>query len=378
MSQYQKIEVPLSLVTWSAGGKAAIDFGALQPQLAGRIAHVVGFKFVVAATPTLSSGTATPEELQGAVNSMVIKDGTGRMLFNGSFKSNRLQDALERGYLSAPEPDGAATTEAVHFERIFKLGPDSFFDGTDFVQPAAVFRGGSISFGFGALTDVDANCTALTLTVQPYVVCQLHDELILGALVERYESLYTNGQVIGAESLYTDVGLCDSATFGAIAAGDFANVTVIANGFTRDAIHVADLERMYHADKMTNSGLSLVHGEPRAATDDNPKVVSGTALAAAPAQISPVIWTPQNAKLSKLLYAAQPNIVLKWSGTQSTAYMLATRILPRTDSDFGKAIALCRSGLGINNVSGPVARTLSKADYKGPRRGYMPLKLKVG
>ena len=374
---YQKVEIPLSTVTFSAGGQSAIDFGTLQPQLAGRITHVAGIKFVVSATPTLSSGNATAEELQKAVRSLVVKDGTGRLLFNGSFASLRLAEALENGFLNAPEPDVAATTEAVNFVRELSMGPQAFVDHTDFVIPAAVFRGGSISFGFGALADVDAALTALTMTITPYVVCQLHDELILGAVVERYEQLLTNGQVIGAEALYAFIGLCNSGTFDAIAAGDFANVETIANGFNRQAIHVADLERMYHNDMQVPSGLAVVHGEPRAATDDNPKVISGTALAAASATMSPVVWAPRKAKLSKLIYSAQPNMVLKWSGSQATAYAITTRILPRQTADFGKAEGLIRAALGLS-VKSVEARTLSKDPYKGPRSAYMPLKLKVG
>lgn len=373
---YQKIEVPLSSASFSAGSTSVIDFGALQAQLAGRISHVAGFQFVVSATPTLSSGTATAEELQKAVRTLTIKDGTGRQLFNGSFASNRLQDALERGWLSAPEPDAAATTEAVNFERVFMLGPDGFADSADFVQPAALFRGGSITFSYGALTDVDSACTALTLTIQTYAVCQLHDEVILGALVDRFESALTNGQVLGTEGLYTELGLCNSSSFDAITAGDFANVTTIVNGFTRDAIHVADLERMYHAAKGVNS-LTPVHGEPRAATDDNPKVAAGTALAASSAFISPVIWSPKGTKISKLVYAAQPNLVMKWSGSQSAAYVLATRIVPRTASDVGKAESLIRAALSVG-FRDMAARTLSKASYQGPRKAYMPLKVKVG
>ena len=377
MNPYQKIEIPLQSVTFTAGSVSTIDFGALQPQLAGRIVHVSEFKFVVAATPTLSSGTATPEELQKAVRNLVVRDGTGRQLFNGSFASNRLQDGLERGFYNVPESDAAATTEAVYFQRSLGLAPRGFGEEVDFVQPAAVFRGGSMTFSFGALTDVDAACTALTLTIQPYAVCQLHDELILGTLVERFESVLNNGQVIGAEALYADLAICNSSTFDAITAGDFANVETIANGFSRQAIHVADLERMYHEDKNVPSGLTLIHGEPRAATDDNAKVISGTALAAASAIISPVIWAPKGAKISKLVYHAQPNLTLKWSGSQAAGYMLATRLVPRSASDFGKAESLIKTALSLN-IKSVNARTQSKEDYNGPRRAYMPLKCKVG
>jgi hypothetical protein len=373
---YQKIEVPLGTATFAAGAQVSLDLGQIQAQQAGRINHVSGFKFVVRATPTLSSGAATAEELQKAVRQLIVRDGTGRFLFNGSFASRRLQEAVEFGGLRSPEPDQAATTEAVNFQRVLPLAPGPFRDGDDFVQPAAVFRGGSMQFAFGALTDVDANCTALALTIYVYAICQLHDELIFGAQVERVEQLITNGQTLGAEALYAYLALCDSAALGAIAAGDFANVEVLANGFQRQAIHAADLERMYH-DDMGSGGFTLVKGEPLAATDDNPKVPAGTAIAAAPAQVSPIIWSPPGAKISKLVYHAMPNLVVKWSGSQGTAYALMTRLLPRSTADFGKAEALVKTALAVN-VRQVEARTASKAPYTGPRRAYMPLKLKVG
>lgn len=374
---YQNIEIPLSSVSFSAGSTSTIDFGALQAQLAGRIAHVNAFKFVVTATPTLSAGSATAEELQKAVRTLTIKDGTNRQYFNGSFASARLVDALEQGCLRAPENDALTTGQTGYFARVFNLAPASMLDPDDFVQPAAIFRGGSITFAFGALTDVDASCTALTLTIQPYAVVQLHDELILGALVDRFESAITNGNAIGCESLIVDLALCNSSLFDAITAGDFANVETIVNGFSRQSIHVADLERMYHDDKCVVSGLTLVHGEPRAATDDNPKVIADTALAASPAVISPIIWAPKRQKLTKLVFHAMPNLVLKWSGSQSSAYMLATRIVPRTAADVGKAEALIKTALNVP-IRAMDVRTDSKQPYDGPRRAYMPLKMKVG
>lgn len=374
-SSYQTIEIPLQTATFAAGANASVDFGPLQAQLAGRICHLAAIKFVVNYTPTLSSGTVTCEAAQKWVRTLTIKDGTGRQYFNGSFASQRLQDALERGALSVPEHDAAATTEAVNFCRVFKLAPDNFADSDDFVQPAAVFRGGNIIIGFGALTDGSANCTALTMTVQPYAVVQLHDELIMGSLVERVEQALTSGTAIGGEALYAHLGLAKSSAFATLSTGDLSAVQVIANGFTRDAINVSDLERMYHAD-MEVTGPTIVHGEPRAATDDNPKVFNGTALAAASAVLSPVIWSPQGVKLSKLVFHAMPNLVVKWTGS-SSAYMLATRILPRTAADFGKAEALIRSALGVQ-IRSVEARTLSKSKYEGPRKAYLPLKCKVG
>lgn len=374
-SKYQKIEYPLPVATFAAGSASPVDLSTIPAQLAGRIVHVSGFKFLVTITATLSSGTVTPEEAQKFVRSLTIKDGTGRQHFNGSLASLRLQDALERGWLNVPEGDALATTEVGQFVREFNFAPAGMADPTDFVQPGGIFRGGVINFGWGAITDPDANITALTAEIRPYAILELHDELILGAMVERYESVLNNGVAIGAEGLYTELALCNSASLDAITAGDFSEVQVQADGFMRERIHVADLEKMFHGDKNVPSGLSLIHGEPRQVTDDNPKMVNGTALAAAPANISPVIWTPDGCMISKLVFAAKNTLTVKWSGSQASAYMLATRIIPRTAQDVGKIEALIKTSLAVQ-YGGLEPRT-GKPDYSGPRIAYMSLKAKV-
>jgi hypothetical protein len=374
---YQLIPVKLGTASFAAGGRATVDFTALQAQLAGRICHLRGVTFDVQATPTLSSGTATPAELQKAVNSVIISDGVKKR-FEGSFSSLRVFEALESGRLRAPENDAAATTEAVNFLRLFDCALPKFKDPTDFVLPAACWsRGGSIQFGFGALTDVDANCTALTMTITVTAWVQLHDEVIMGALVERKEQVITNGTAVGQQALYAFLALADAATFAAPSAGDWANVQISANGFDTRAIHVAELERAYHA-AMDVGSFSQVHGEPRAATDDNPREAAATALAAAAAVASPIIWSPPGAKISKMVYSADPNLTLNWSGTQANGYGLMSRILPRSDNDYGAYAALVAAGLGIPMTAIPEARTDSKKPYRGPRRAYLPVKVKVG
>lgn len=375
---YQKIEYPLPVATFQAGSNASVDTSGIPAQLGGRITHVVGFKFVGTATPTLSSGSLTPEELQRFVRSIQIKDGTQRIYFQGSMASLRLTDALERGFLNVAEPDAILTNEQGEFIREFNFAPAGMKCPEDFVQPGAIFRNGGVMFGWGALSDVDANLTALTASIRVFAILTLNDEVKLGALVERVESPVNNGNPINGEGLITDLALCNSASLDAIAAGDFANVQVQVEGFQRDAIHVADLEKMYSGDKNIPSGLSVIHGEPRTVTDDNQKVVAGTALAAAPSNISPVIWTADGVKISKLVYASKGSIILKWSGSQAAGYYLMTRIIPRTAADVGKAEALLRVALPI--ALGPLTvRTESKRELSpmSPRRAFLPLAAKV-
>jgi len=371
----QTIKFPLSAVTWSANGRAQVDFNGVPTQLGGRICHATSIGFDVQATPTLSSGTATPEELQAAVRSVQVRDGVLER-FSGSFKSMRLYEALENGLLFAPEPDAASTTEAVNYLRVLNMGPRSFANPGDFYLPAACLKGGSIDFSFGALTDVDANCTGLTCTIQPYVNLVLMDDVRLPTVVERKEASVSNGVSLTQEALYAFLGLADASTFTALAAGDFANVEISANGFSQRQLHVTALERAYH-DEMMAGGFSQVHGEPRAATDDNPKVSNGTAIAAADARLSPVIWSPTGSKITRLAWHAAPGLEVKWSGTNATAYALATRFLPRSPQLAAQYTALVEQHLGVKVRSGDV-KTLTKRAYSGPRAPYMPLTIKVG
>jgi len=371
---YQTIKLPLGTATFAASGQASVDFKNLQPQIAGRIVHVHALHFDVQANPTLSSGTATVEELQKAVASLVVSDGV-RTLFEAPFSALRLFESLEGGIVPTAEPDAAATTEAVNFARVLPLGLPRAADPADFVMPAACFKGGSISFGFGALTDVDANCTALSMTVTVTAEVSLHDELIFGSLLQRKVQTVTNGTAISQEALYAFLGLANSTSYDAITAGDFANVGVDFLGYSEKQIHVAVRERMYQA-AMRTGPWSTTHGEPRAATDDNPKVANGTAIAAASALLSPIIWAPPGVKLSKLVYAASPDLTLNWSGSQGSGVGLMSRIIPRDAGRFGSYAAAVESQLGVK-ASSLSARTLSKKDYVGPRRAYLPVKAKV-
>lgn len=372
---YQTLKLPLGTATFSAGGQATIDFQGLQNQIAGRICHVHALHFDVQATPTLTAGNATAEELQNLVQSLVITDGV-RQLFNGGFKSLRIFESLENGIVPTPENDPAATTNAVNFARYFPLGPARFASPVDFVMPAPCFRGGSIQFGFGSLTQIDAACTALSATITVTAEISLHDELIFGSLYERKEQNVTNGAPISQEALYAFVGLANSSAIDAITAGDFANVGVDLLGYSEKQIHVAARERMYHA-AFAVGPLSSTHGEPRAATDDNPKVANDTALAAASALVSPILWAAPGTKISKLVYAASPTLQLNWSGSQGTGYGLLGRLIPRDAGRFGSYAALVEAHLGVK-PSSIKARTLSKTEYVGPRRAYMPVKAKVG
>lgn len=374
---YQTIPIPLGTVSFSAGGQATLDFSALQPQIAGRIPHLRHITFDTQITPTLSSGSVKPLDLQKAVKSLVLQDGV-RTLFQGSFASLRGFEVLENGRVTSPENDVATTGQAVNYQRVWNAGPLGLASLTDFVMPAACYRGGSMQFGFGALTDVSANCTALTATITVVAHVALHDELIFGSLYERREQLVSNGVSVGQEALYAYAGFAKASTFSTFSAGDVASLSIDFLGYSTKPVHVAALERAFHSLVVDGGvgGYGQSHGEPRAATDVNPKVFNGTAIAAADSTLIPAIWTERLAKITKLVYAASPAITFNWTGTASSLYGMLGRIVPKDSTRIGSYAALVEQALGLR-VKTMDARTLSKAPYNGPRRAYLPNKAKV-
>ena len=372
----QLIPIPVKTLNWSASGRDTIDLSGLVPTMAGLVCNVEAITFDVDFTPTLSAGTIKPEEVQNVIKTLTIKDGV-RTLFDGSFASLRQFEMLERGKLSQPDNDLLATTERGGFGRVWRVSPPFAANPDDFKIPAAVFKGGRISVTYGALTDMTANLTALTAVIQPIVWVSLSHDVILSPMLERYEVLGTNGVAQSLEAMYLFAAMANSAAFDAITAGDFANITVIGNGISQEAIAAAALTRAYY-DAMGSGHVTELAGENRAAPDDNAKVVTGTAVAASLLGLQPILWSPRGAKLTKLVWEAKPSLTIKWSGSQSTGYQLFTRILPRDTGSAAKYGSLIESGLGAKLTQGKVS-TSTKKPLNGSDNGpYMALKFKLG
>lgn len=371
----QMIPFPLSALTFSANGRSTVDLSVIPATMGGRHVSLAQISFDVNATPTLSSGTATAEELNAAVRNISIKDSV-RTHFDGSFRSMRLFEAYERGFLWAPEPDGAATTEAVNFQRVFSFAPPMFAKPSDFfLSAAALGQGSAIEVSFGALTDVDSNCTALSMTIQPVAWLVLSDDAKVAPQLERIERTVNKDVPLSGEALYAYLALCDSNAFAAITPGDFTNFTISSSGVQTKQVHSSALGRAYH-DAMRAGSFSQVAGELRAATDDNAKVAAGTAIAAASGIIQPVIWSSVGQQISKLCYAAQNELTIGWSGSQASGYGLITRIAKRTKDAEEQYIAVMSQKLGVR-LRDPKIDTESKNPYaSGPRARYLPIKFK--
>lgn len=373
---YQLKPVPLGQVSFVAGGNATLKFDRAMTQMQGRLAHIRKIQLLCRPTPTLSSGNATPAEMQKAVKTLIIKDSV-RKLFEGSFTSLRHFEMYENGSLTIPEPDALLTTEAGCFTRTFDLALKSFGNPDDFLQPLATFGTGSIYFGFGALLDIDANCTAFTMTIDVIAWVAIADDILMPPLLERGEQDIQKSIGLDAEALYAFLAFADSNAFGAITNGDMVDCQITDEAMTGEAVIVSALRDAYYEDFDVGQ-LSQVAGEPIAATDDNAKTITGTAAAAPLANLQPVIWSPPGTVVSKLSYSARPKISAKWSGTQSTFYALYSRLLPRTTDLYGKYLAAIRQFLPVDPTTWQLKpRTASKRDYVGPRREYLGVKLKA-
>lgn len=373
----QMIPVPLRSLTFSAGGRDSIDLSVLPPTIQGRIAHVSKITFNVQVAPTFSAGTITPASVQNLVANLAVFDGV-RQLFNGSFASLRAFEALEQGGLFAPEPDSLTTGNTFFFERVFNAGPRLFSAEEDFLMPAANFRGGRIDVSYAAaLTALGSGLTitACTATIQPVAWMVLQDEIRLPPFVERFEGVLNNNQPLTGEALYAFLGAARTSAFGAFTAGDVANATIYAAGFTTAPVVANALTRAYQ-DSMRTGPITPVVGDPGSANDTGAKLPNGTAIQTAASYVQPLIWSPTNTRITKLNYWAQPSLSVQWSGNASSLYALATRLLPRDAQRGQQYSALAEAALGVKVKAGKI-RTDSKAPYNGPRAPYMPLKLEV-
>jgi hypothetical protein len=372
----QLIPFALKTVTYVAGGSDQVNLSEIPARMDGRVVNIEEITFDCDITPTISGGT-TPgaTALQALVSQLTIQDSV-RTHFDGSFATLRLFEALENGKLRAPEPDAVGTGEQVNIVRCWRPGLITAAP-RDFNLPAAACgQGATIDFKFSATTAVHANVSAVTMTIRPIAWLSLGDDVVLPSMLERKQSAISKDGTIVGEAFYAFLALADTSALGVIAAGDFADITINAAGVNTKRLHVTALERSYHA-QMNVGGFSEVHGEIRAATDDNPKVSNGTAIAAAASVLSPVIWTPPGSKLSKLQYGAQNELTIGWSGTQAAAFYLASRIMKRTSDAEAQYLATMQQKLGVRLVA-PKVPTISKAPYSGPRARYLPVKFKIG
>jgi hypothetical protein len=383
---YQTILQPLPSI--SITGSASAQRGTVRGRdllqaVGGRIAHLKAMRFRITLTPTFTSTAPTIQGQNAVVSNCEFYDGS-QTRFSGSFNDLRQWERLEGGGIAQnQDPLLAVTTEARYFNRTLGMGPRHFAGSpTDFVMPCAALEQAEWRLTFGVLTDISAGTTAYTCVIQPVAELVLLDELRLPPHVERKVYSVTGDNPITGRALYAFAGLGNSASWDAISAGDFANVTISSGNYdVVPSVNVGDLRAAYEAAwEGHHSGLFYPAGEPASATDLSPRILNGTtptALKVAEFDMQPVLWCGPNAQISKILCTVESSLRYRHSGTQTGASpLLVTRILAQPPSVLATIADRAARALNIKGGSLRV-KTLSKEDYKGPLTEFMPYTVKL-
>lgn len=381
MKAFQLVPYVLRPPTFAAGGTDVVTLEALPETSLGRVAHLAGIEFDCTVTPTFTTAPTTVG-INNIVRRLEFNDGS-QPRFQGGFNYLRLFEMLENGRLRIPDPDSnSGSTNTFHFGRYLPMGPWGFQgDPTDFLMPCAALKTAKLEFNWGALTDFSADTTVLTVTMRIIAwLAFLDKELRIPPFYERNSFQVSNADAsMPGRALYACGGLLNSSAVDAISAGDFSELILSTGSGDLPGVSCSSLERAFHAH-MDSGHLTQVHGEPRAATDDNPKKVNDgtpTALVGADAFVQPWCWSPRGSRISKLALMAESALRLRWpSGSQATGVVLYGRFLaqsPEARAAFG-AKALQKLGM---KDRGARVKTLSKEDYTGPRDEFMPVAVKV-
>lgn len=379
MQGAQLIPWPLPDVTWTAGGRASTPLKDFPTRIRGRLPHMVGISWEVDVDPTFTTAP-TIVGLNAVVADLKIHDGK-QLRFDGNFNYLRVFEALELGRLRQPDPDtNSGSTNNFYFGRYWTPGPANFAKPTDFAMSCASMDNAVIQYTFGALTDISADTTAATVVIRATAWLLLMDDIRIPPVYERVSYAANSKDFpLQGKALYPFLALLNSASVDAIGDGDFGAITVTdGHGEVISAIDAEVLCKAYQA-QMNAGPVTPIQGEPRAATDDNGKVVNGaspTALVAATAAIQPVLWSTQGAMISKIVAESENTLRVRWAGSQASGVVLAGRILDQPDTVMAGTAATALNKLGLSPRSAdPV--TASKKPYKGPRRNFMPHKVSV-
>lgn len=353
----------------------------LPPFLRKKVAHVVGFVAELDLDPTFTTAP-TSVQLANSLRSLIMRGEEGRIVADATGPDLRALAAYENGgRLQEADPDtSSGSTNNFYSQLSLDMGPGQF-DGnpSDFAFPCVLLDNAVLDVEAPSFTDISADTTAGTVVQRIYAVCIGLDELRIPPKVDvRSYSAAANVLELGERALITSMLMLNSSSHDAITAGDFGNITLAdREGNVYAGIPAPLLGRVFN--KHNGQGqFGLIAGEPRAATDDNVKVVNSgtpTALVGATAAYQPVLWSAPGSRITKL--EVEGPLSVRWSGSQSTAYFVVRRILPRTQQEVTDMATLAFNKLGLAFGGGGI-KTLSKKPFTSPvRADYMPWAFKV-
>jgi hypothetical protein len=385
MKNFQVKEFPLRIPTFAVGGTDVIPLDVLPTIIDdGLIAHLVGFAFDVAANPTISSGTADVYGQNNLVELMEFNDGLN-LRFRGSFNELRFREFLENGKLINADPDAAATTENPRYNRYCSVGPQNF-DGSpsDFMLPCACLEGGSLTFQFlSSLARYATNASTVGTTNIKItaLLAGLRNELRIPPMWEWNRIPAGQADIaVPGHALYTSLAMVSTlATPGtAWTSGQVGSIGIDTG---KGSIRNQDSQNYFAAfmAQMRGGHIAGLQGEPRSTTEHNVKMVNSgtpTALVDASRVLVPVVWAPEDMRVTKCAYEAGSQLRVVWSGSQTTAGILYGRIVEQSDAAEAALAARGLDRLKRKMVSRE-CKTISKEPYKGSREGFLPHSYKL-
>jgi hypothetical protein len=383
MRGYQVIGFPMRSPVVTAGGTDTITLDTLPSMLLGKVVHVAGFTFINKITPTRTAAP-TVYGYNNLVTRMQVSNGMS-LMFDGSYNTLRLHELLEHGALLNADPVVQASGSASHFVRHLSLGP-SRFEGspTDFIFPAAGMKNGYIQLAYGQLTDISADTTAYTGTIELIAhLVLLENEIRVPSLVERNSYAFGSTEyVIQGRALYASLGIMSGglSTPTAITTGQIGNISIDTGVGALSTISSQAFTAIARMNIQNGSGvLFQAVGDPGTALDYQEKSVNATtqtAIQAADRIIQPVITSMAGQRISKMAFVSESGLRIRWSGALATGMLHATRIVAASDNTVAAIAGKACSELRMPAKSLKI-KTLSKQDYNGARKEFMPSVVKL-
>lgn len=380
MEGFQTIPYPLQSVTFAAGQRANVPLRGLPAELLGRIAHVIGYSFECIINPAFTTAPTVVGQ-NNVVARLELFDGQ-QVRFSGSFNDLRMFERLESGSeLTAESPTTGTTGQTRSWERTLMNGPPRLLGApTDYAFPCASLENGELRFVFGALTDISADCTAMTGTINVTAHIVLMDKLRIPPYLERIPFIASGKDYqIPGKALYGFIGLCNSTSFDAFTVDDIRTVTIdTGKGQIVPGVDAAILYKKYNKE-MDRGRVGGLYGDPRAATDIGPRDINYgtvTALLNQVADQQPLLSMPVDGRITKIICDVESNLRIRWSGANGAGTVIhVTRYMEQPASVQAVIAMKALQRLGRQG-SVPTVATLTGGN-PGPKLQYLPSDVKL-
>lgn len=371
------------LTTWTISASALLRYNLrdLDERIDGRPAYLRRLYFRAIFTPTFTAHPGVTGHNNLFKRITVSPFGGSKIRAQLSGNDLRMFERLENGRHVMGEAIQTASASPRHFVRTFGFGPLNALNEDEFAVPAAGMKDGSVEVLLGALTDISADTTAMAGTIQLVAEYITRDgELTLGPVYERRSDAITKGDVLVDEMLLCSLALGDSSAWGAIAAGDFADLTVdVGRYYPLNAVPSEALTAAFNATFKPGMIDGLI-GEPEDSTDVHQRqtnLASPTAIAAQTADLQVALFGEPYQKLTKMgIYCPQAKTT--WSGSQSTAQRLVGRVLPQDPNEAQRVLQMTAKNLGVSG--GTIEpKLLGGGNWNGPAvlKRFLPWAVKT-